>query len=294
MIKIKKPKIIITGPSGAGKGTLIVLIFKFLKFIGFHFSRSVTTRDLKQHEKNGVDYFKVTKERFMEMIEEELFLEWEENHGNYYGTLKSECFFDDDTAVVFDVDVRGAKTLKKFFPDALVIFIAPPSILELKKRLIARARESVEKIESRIQHYIDHESKEEYSFDYRIVNHHPYQMLADAACVIYQYCIGKIIAIDGPAKCGKGAISTEVAKPIDAHVVPTGEFFRYFGYKLRDDYSERDLKNIVDNFSYTEFDELHDELDTEKNGKKNLQKELRPASSPGVSVASEHAISLMK
>lgn len=262
----EKKIVILTGAKGAGKGTAVDLIQKYYKVDDVKFSVSCTTRKMRPEEQNGKHYWFIPEEEFLTKKNQDLFLETNYHHGAWYGTLKSD--FQQDGLIIVDVDVIGALALKKLFPHALTIFIDTPSIKDLEKRLIARNSDTPEKIQSGIDRYIQIESKHKNDFDHWVINENRYQMFADITGIIYSTFYGNILAIDGPAKCGKGAISTAVAKPIDAHVVPTGQFFRYFGYKLRDDYSERDLKNIVEKFSYSEFDELRDELGTEKSGKK--------------------------
>ncbi len=144
--------IIFSAPSGAGKTTIV----RYLLECGLNlaFSVSATSRKPRNNEKDGVDYYFLNQETFMQKAQNNEFLEWEEVYaGTCYGTLKSEV--DRLTAegknVLFDVDVVGGINIKKFYGSrALSIFIQPPSIQELKNRLIKRATDSLEIIEKRV------------------------------------------------------------------------------------------------------------------------------------------------
>lgn len=144
--------IIFSAPSGAGKTTIV----RYLLECGLNlaFSVSATSRKPRNNEKDGVDYHFLNQETFMQKAQNNEFLEWEEVYaGTCYGTLKSEV--DRLTAegknVLFDVDVVGGINIKKFYGSrALSIFIQPPSIQELKNRLIKRATDSLEIIEKRV------------------------------------------------------------------------------------------------------------------------------------------------
>lgn len=144
--------IIFSAPSGAGKSTIVQALLN--KGFNLEFSISATSRAPRGNEKNGVEYHFLTPDEFRAKIKEEAFLEWEEVYENtYYGTLKSEveriCSVGNN--IVFDVDVVGGVNIKKMYGDkALSIFVQPPSIDELKKRLISRGTDSSQKIEMRI------------------------------------------------------------------------------------------------------------------------------------------------
>ncbi len=126
--------LIISGPSGAGKGTLTKMLME--EFPDIQFSISYTTRKPDQ-EIDGKDYVFVSKEEFEKLIKEDMFAEWANVHGNYYGTPKREIEeklnrgFD----VVFDIDVQGARNLRQNLTEGVFVFILPPSIEELKQRL---------------------------------------------------------------------------------------------------------------------------------------------------------------
>jgi len=134
-----KPKLFVfSAPSGSGKTTIVKEVLN--SFPNFVFSISATTRKKRPNEKDGVDYFFITEKEFLERIEKNEFVEWEKFYDYYYGTLKSQI--DDNIKngrhTVFEVDVKGAISIKKYYPEAVLIFIAPPSIEELKQRLIKR------------------------------------------------------------------------------------------------------------------------------------------------------------
>jgi guanylate kinase len=150
---MKGKLVIISAPSGAGKTTIV----KHLLGSGLNlsFSVSATTRPKRGAEKDGIDYFFLSVPEFKKRIENNEFVEWEEVYRDlFYGTLKSELerIWDEGNHVLFDVDVKGGINLKKIFGDrAISIFIMPPSVEELGKRLIKRGTDSREKVDMRIQ-----------------------------------------------------------------------------------------------------------------------------------------------
>ena len=146
--------IIISAPSGTGKSTIISWLMKEHKELNLAYSISCTSRAPRGTEQNGVDYFFLTPEEFRQRIEDDEFLEYEEVYTDrFYGTLKSqvENQLEAGQNVVFDVDVKGGVNIKKFYGDkALSLFIQPPSINELRKRLEGRATDAPEVIDQRI------------------------------------------------------------------------------------------------------------------------------------------------
>ena len=144
--------IIITAPSGAGKTSITRYLLK--KYPQLAFSVSATTRPRRDYEKNGIDYYFVSTEEFKQKIQHEEFVEWEMVYeGKYYGTLKSELsrIWKQNQIPVLDIDVKGAIHVKQQFPDnTLSIFIEPPSIDELKRRLESRGSESSETLMDRV------------------------------------------------------------------------------------------------------------------------------------------------
>lgn len=165
--------IVISAPSGTGKSTIVQRLVREHPELNLVFSISHTTRLPRGTEKDGVEYFFTTQEQFKEGIRSGQFLEYEEVYdGQFYGThrLQVEKLIEDKHNVIFDVDVKGGCSIKRFYGDrALSIFIQPPSIEELRRRLIDRKTDSPEAINTRL-------SKAEYeltfsgSFDKIIVN----------------------------------------------------------------------------------------------------------------------------
>jgi guanylate kinase len=161
--------IIITAPSGCGKTTLINMLLE--KHNDIEFSISTTTRDPRRNEKDGVNYYFTSIDNFKDMISEDMFVEWAKVHGHYYGTQYSEIkrILDKGHKCLLDVDVQGGLNLMKVFPGCKSIFIEPPSVEELEKRLRSRATETEEVIRQRMTDSLDELMfKDEYR--YRIVN----------------------------------------------------------------------------------------------------------------------------
>lgn len=148
-----KKVIIFSAPSGSGKTTLVKHCLQ--QFPQLQFSVSATTRALRGEEIHGKDYFFLSVEAFKKLISENAFVEYEEvYHDKFYGTLKSEVerIWNEGKVVIFDVDVKGGISLKKYFGDqARSIFIMPPSIEELERRLVSRATDDSETIRTRVE-----------------------------------------------------------------------------------------------------------------------------------------------
>ena len=146
--------IIISAPSGTGKSTIIGWLMKEHPELNLAFSISCTSRPPRGTEQNGVEYFFLTPEEFRQRIENDEFLEYEEVYeGRFYGTLKAqvERQLEAGQNVVFDVDVKGGVNIKKYYGDeAMSLFIQPPSIAELRKRLEGRGTDAPEVIDQRI------------------------------------------------------------------------------------------------------------------------------------------------
>jgi guanylate kinase len=148
--------IIFSAPSGSGKSTLInYLMEQAQETLNLHFSISATSRAPRGTEQDGVEYHFLSKEEFIKRIQEDAFIEYEEVYGGkFYGTLKSEVEkqLEKGENVVFDVDVKGGCNIKQHFGErAISIFIQPPSIEELRNRLVKRGTETLEQIEDRLQ-----------------------------------------------------------------------------------------------------------------------------------------------
>jgi guanylate kinase len=164
--------IIFSAPSGAGKTTIVKHLLKVNPNLAF--SISACTRDKRgRTEENGKDYYFITPEEFKEKIENDEFVEWEEVYeGAFYGTLKSEIerIWRSGKHVILDVDVKGGLSIKHFYKNrALAVFVKPPSIEELAKRLQARNTDSASSISSRV-FKAEFELKFENQFDKVIVN----------------------------------------------------------------------------------------------------------------------------
>ena len=149
---MKKSKfIVIAAPSGSGKTTIVNKLLNE-KNLGLYFSISATSRKPRKNEKNGENYFFISKEEFIKRISNDEFVEWEEVYrGVFYGTLFSELENAKEKNLIFDIDVIGGLNIKRKFKDqSLTIFIKPPSIIELEKRLKNRKSETDSNIKIRI------------------------------------------------------------------------------------------------------------------------------------------------
>ena len=182
--------IIFSAPSGTGKSTIISWLMKEHKELNLAFSISCTSREPRGTEQNGVEYFFLTPEEFRARIEDDEFLEFEEVYTDrFYGTLKSqvEKQLEAGQNVVFDVDVKGGVNIKKFYGDeALSIFIQPPSVNELRRRLEHRATDAPDVIDQRIAR-AEFELTFAEKFDKVVVNDILEYAEADALAAIQQF-----------------------------------------------------------------------------------------------------------
>ncbi len=165
--------IVISGPSGAGKDTIVGELLKRNKDI--YLSISMTTRDRKEKEEDGIDYYFVDEETFIKNIEKDNFLEYAKVYDKYYGTPKDEVVnrLEKGIDVVLVIDITGALNIKKMFKDAIFIFIMPPDLKTLMKRIIYRNRDPKEKILKRFKE------------DYKLVNefnNYNYVVVNDNVC----------------------------------------------------------------------------------------------------------------
>lgn len=160
--------IIISGPSGVGKGTICKDI---IEHFNAWYSVSVTTREKRDGEIEGKDYFYVTKEDFEQKIRDDDFLEYATYNNNYYGTLKSKINeqLENNVDVLVEIEVKGAKNIKKIYPDSVLIYILPPSLKELEERLRGRKTEDEETIKNRMN-ITKEEIKQIDIYDYAIIN----------------------------------------------------------------------------------------------------------------------------
>lgn len=162
--------LIISGPSGSGKSTLISTLKNHIK--NFYFSVSTTTRAPRNFEKDGREYFFVSKETFLARLQNDEFLEWEKVHDNYYGTLLDPInrALAEKKTVLFDVDVKGHRNIKRHFGRlAKSVFITTPSDMVLKERLKVRQTEDNESILRRLKNAYD-EINCVGEFDFLIIN----------------------------------------------------------------------------------------------------------------------------
>lgn len=186
-VKIEK-SIIVSAPSGAGKTTIVHRLMEEISPLAF--SVSACSRNARPTEEHGKDYYFLGVEGFKQAIENEDFIEWEEVYtDHYYGTLKREVqrLWDDGKVVVFDVDVVGGLNLKALFKEhALSVFIKPPSIEILEKRLRARETESEERIALRIKK-ASWELSQASTFDAVILNDELDKAVAEAKTRVIQF-----------------------------------------------------------------------------------------------------------
>ncbi len=160
--------LIISGPSGAGKGTVVS---KLKEKSGYSLSISATTRKPRQNEIDGVHYFFKSKEEFEKMIEDKKLLEYADFCGNYYGTPTDfvNKRIENNKTVILEIEIQGALQVKSIYPEAVLIFLTPPSMDELEKRLVGRATETPEKIELRLKRAVEEIDNID-KYDYIVIN----------------------------------------------------------------------------------------------------------------------------
>lgn len=180
--------IIFSAPSGSGKTTIVRELLK--QFPQFEFSVSATSRAPRGAEQDGVDYHFLSHEQFMASVAENRFVEWEEVYkGTCYGTLRSEVerIWADGKVIVFDVDVIGGINLKRIFgDDACSLFVMPPSVGELRRRLECRGTDSPEVIDRRVAK-AEFELTKAPEFDHIVVNDQLCDALCQAAQIIHEF-----------------------------------------------------------------------------------------------------------
>ena len=160
---------VVSGFSGSGKGTIMKALLK--KYDNYALSISATTRSPREGERNGREYFFKTKEEFQRLIEEDQLIEYAQYVENYYGTPREyvERCLDDGKDVILEIEVQGARKVKEKIPEAVLIFVTPPSAEELRARLVGRGTESMEVIESRLSR-ANEEAVVMPDYDYLLVN----------------------------------------------------------------------------------------------------------------------------
>lgn len=175
--------IIISSPSGGGKGTLIKEVLKIVPNIGY--SVSFTTREMRVGEENGRDYFFVSHQEFEKLIEADEFLEYATVHGNFYGTslkrIKAETELGHD--IILEIDVQGAEEVRAKVPKAVSIFILPPSYQVLERRLTNRATEKKEDLNLRLRNSLG-EVRRFTEFEYVVINDDVAKATADLQSII--------------------------------------------------------------------------------------------------------------
>jgi guanylate kinase len=162
--------IVISAPSGTGKTTICKHLLK--DFSRIRHSISYTTRLPREEEEEGKSYFFISKEEFNRMIRDKEFVEWAVVHGNYYGTSIRQLnnILDEGNDALLDLDVQGGINIKKKYKKAVLIFIIPPSMSELRSRLEGRNTEKVEHLEDRLK-WAQKEIKYIFKYDYYLINH---------------------------------------------------------------------------------------------------------------------------
>lgn len=160
---------VVSGFSGAGKGTVMKRLLE--KYDDYALSISVTTRKPRDGERDGIEYFFKTREEVETMIDNGELLEYAEYVGNYYGTPKSyvQQMLSEGKNVILEIDIQGAMNIKKQIPDAVLVFVTPPSFEELRSRLIGRGTEGLDVIESRLNRAAE-ESEGMNEYDYILIN----------------------------------------------------------------------------------------------------------------------------
>ncbi len=177
--------IVLTGPSGVGKGTLMRSLLK--RHPELYYSVSVTTRSPRPGEIDGKDYYFISRSKFEQLLAEGEFLEWAEFAGNYYGTPREAVLnqIHFGKLVVLEIELKGARQIRASFPSAFSIFILPPSFDELEKRIRDRAQDSEEAIARRLVR-AQEEIQAADEFDIQIINDDFETALNDIETVLFQ------------------------------------------------------------------------------------------------------------
>ena len=183
MLDRKGLLLVVSGPSGAGKGTICKALLN--KNDKIKLSVSATTRKPRNGEVHGVNYFFIEKEEFTKMIENGEFLEYAQIYDNFYGTPKAaiiECL-EKGQDVILEIEMQGAKQIKEVYPEGVFIFVLPPSLEELKSRIVGRGTETAEEIEKRFSCAFE-EINQIVNYDYFIVNEDVEKSVNDIEAII--------------------------------------------------------------------------------------------------------------
>ena len=183
MLNRKGLVLVVSGPSGAGKGTICKALLN--KNDQIKLSVSATTRKPRNGEVHGVNYFFIEKEEFTKMIENGEFLEYAQIYDNFYGTPKAaiiECL-EKGQDVILEIEMQGARQIKEVYPEGVFIFVLPPSLEELKSRIVGRGTETQEEIEKRFSCAFE-EINQIVNYDYFIVNEDIEKSVSDVEAII--------------------------------------------------------------------------------------------------------------
>lgn len=186
---MKKQLVILSSPSGGGKSTVARHLLKV--FPQFKLSVSATTREKRPNEINGKDYYFLSKEEFEKAIANDELIEYEQIFGNYYGTLKSQVneVINRNDKLLFDIDVKGALSLKKLYPElSILIFLSPPSLEVLEDRLRNRKTETEEQIHIRYER-AQMELAQAEKFDYVVINDNLEQTYSQIEELVKKECL---------------------------------------------------------------------------------------------------------
>jgi guanylate kinase len=190
--------IVITGPSGVGKGTVVQRLLESVPKLTK--SVSVTTRKIRELEAEGFDYFFRSGDEFTQMVEDDKFLEWAEFAGNRYGTPRTwvEHELRQGRDVILEIEVQGAKQIKRKFPNAVLIFLSPPSLDALARRLKGRKTETPPMVQLRLAK-ARQELRERGLFHYEVVNDNIEDAVTNLTCIVYaERCRIREIETAGP------------------------------------------------------------------------------------------------